>query len=107
MFISIAHEENKMKSSFRFNGQELVVENVIPASEEFDSAVGNELQRVFGEDKKFDLRPVENFVNSEQTENIFNGVVTGQLESEAPIAITVFVKKEAVMTATGFISFRK
>ena len=93
-----------MKSSFRFNGQELVVENVIPASEEFDSAVGNELRRVFGEDKKFDLRPVENF---EQTENIFNGVVTGQLESEAPIAITVFVKKEAVMTAAGFISFRK
>ena len=107
MFISIAHEENKMKSSFRFNGQELVVENVIPASEEFDNAVGNELRRVFGEDKKFDLRPVENFVNSEQTENIFNGVVTGQLESEAPIAITVFAKKEAVMTAAGFISFRK
>ncbi|QQG30999.1 hypothetical protein [Escherichia phage UPEC01] len=96
-----------MKSSFRFNGQELVVENVIPASEEFDSAVGNELRRVFGEDKKFDLRPVENFVNSEQTENIFNGVVTGQLESEAPIAITVFAKKEVVMTAAGFISFRK
>lgn len=107
MFISIAHEENKMKSSFRFNGQELVVENVIPASEEFDIAVGNELRRVFGEDKKFDLRPVENFVNSEQTENIFNGVVTGQLESEAPIAINVFDKKEAVITAAGFISFRK
>lgn len=96
-----------MKSSFRFNGQELVVENVIPASEEFDNALGNELRRVFGEDKKFDLRPVENFVNSEQTENIFNGIVTGQLESEAPIAITVFVKKEAVMTTAGFISFRK
>lgn len=96
-----------MKSSFRFNGQELVVENVIPASEEFDSAVGNELRRVFGEDKKFDLRPAENFVNSEQTENIFNGVVTGQLESEAPIAINVFDKKEVVMTAAGFISFRK
>lgn len=96
-----------MKSSFRFNGQELVVENVIPASEEFDIAVGNELRRVFGEDKKFDLRPVENFVNSEQTENIFNGVVTGQLESEAPIAINVFDKKEAVITAAGFISFRK
>ncbi|QHR72601.1 hypothetical protein dhabil_258 [Escherichia phage dhabil] len=96
-----------MKSAFRFNGQELVVENVIPASEEFDSAVGNELRRVFGEDKQFDLRPVENFSQPEQTENIFNGVVTGQFESEAPISITVFVKKQPLMTAAGFISFRK
>lgn len=96
-----------MKSTFRFNGQELVVENVIPASEEFDSAVGNELRRVFGEDKQFDIRPVENFSYPEQTENIFNGVVKGQLESEAPISVTVFVKKQPLMTTAGFISFRK
>lgn len=96
-----------MKSIFRFNEQELVVENVIPASQEFDTALGNELRRVFGDDRKFDIRPIENFTSPEQTENIFNGVLTGQLESEAPIKITVFSNKTELMSAAGFISFRK
>jgi hypothetical protein len=96
-----------MKSIFRFNEQELVVENVIPASQEFDTALGNELKRVFGDNRKFDIRPIENFTSPEQTENIFNGVLTGQLESEAPIKITVFSNKTELMSAAGFISFRK
>ena len=96
-----------MKSSFRFNGQETVVSDVIPASDEFDIAVGNELRKVFGDDKKFDIRPIENFSHPEQTENIFNGVVTGQLESEAPIAVHVYLDKNLVSSAAGFISFRK
>lgn len=96
-----------MKSSFRFNGQEIVVENVIAASDEFNAGVFSSLQTIFGQDKIFEMRPVENFSNPEQTETIFNGVVTGQFESEAPVAVHVYSNEVLVMTAAGFISFRK
>lgn len=96
-----------MKSSFRFNGQETVVSDVIPASDRFNSTIMQVLTIVYGEDKKFDLRPVENFSNPEQTETIFNGVVSGQLESEAPIVVHI-LKEDLLMTSVaGFISFRK
>lgn len=36
-----------MKSMLRFNGQELVVEDVIPADDAFNEAVIDELNRVF------------------------------------------------------------
>lgn len=103
----VINEETVMKSSLRFNGQELVVENVIPASEEFNKSLYDELIKVFGASFSFTICPVENFSRPDQSESIFQGVISGQFESEAPIAIKVVNNEVEVMTIPAFISFRK
>ncbi|EJP8998743.1 hypothetical protein NZD16_000251 [Escherichia coli] len=98
-----------MKSSLRFLGQELVVEGVIPADNAFNEAVYDEFIKIFGTDKKFGILifPSENFSKPEQTESIFQGVVTGKFESEAPVKIEVYIEDSLVASVAAFISFRK
>lgn len=95
-----------MKSTFRFNGKELVVQDVIPADEKFNEELHRELVSTFG-DRQFSLTPVENFTLPEQTESIFHGVISGKLESETPVLVEVFEGEELIMSMAGFISFRK
>lgn len=96
-----------MKSSLRFLGQELVVEGVIPADNAFNEVVYDEFIKIFGTDKKFGIFPSENFSKPEQTESIFQGVVTGEFESEAPVKIEVYIEDSLVASVAAFISFRK
>lgn len=98
-----------MKSAFRFNGSEVIVENVIPASPEFNDAIVAEVQKVIGKDKHFIFQPVKNFAVPDMSEAIFNDLLIGKYEGEAPIVIIVTDEKgsEIKMTFPAFLSFRK
>lgn len=95
-----------MHSFIRFNGVEASIDNVIPASEEFNEVVVKELQKVYG-DKLFAIDPLLNFTNPGQTDTIFSGIMTGQFESEAPVKIQVADETGVIATSTAFIGFRK
>lgn len=98
-----------MKSAFRFNGSEVIVEGVIPASPEFNDALVAEVEKVIGDKKYFTVEPVENFAVPDMSEAIFIDVLMGRYEGEAPVVIKVAVEKggEAKMTFPAFLSFRK
>lgn len=109
-----------MHSFIRVNGKEAFVEGVRPIDLEFNDKVVSELRKFFGEKAQFNISPVANFINEDQTDNIFSGIITGQFESEAPISIDVFLDiapiesfdsaaemPEPDMTIPAFIGFRK
>lgn len=101
-----------MHSFFRFNNQEIVVENVAPASNEFQRVVNDFLVKAFGEDKDICLEPYENFKEPAKTPEILSSVLLGTLESEKPMRITVTrVGDEEIISEpvsfVGFIGFRK
>lgn len=109
-----------MRSFIRVNGKEAYVEDVRPIDIAFNEKVVSELRTVFGEKAQFNIRPVANFANEEHTDNIFSGIITGQFESEAPVAIEVFIDIEPFdsfnsanelpepdITIPAFLGFRK
>ncbi|UIW11235.1 MAG: hypothetical protein [Enterobacter phage ENC9] len=109
-----------MRSFIRVNGKEAYVEDVRPIDMAFNEKVVSELRKVFGEKAQFNIRPVANFANEEHTDNIFSGIITGQFESEAPVAIEVFIDIESFdtfnsadelpepdITIPAFLGFRK
>lgn len=109
-----------MRSFIRVNGKEAYVEDVRPVDVAFNEKVVSELRKVFGEKAQFNIRPVANFVNEENTDNIFTGIITGQFESEAPVVIDVFIDIESFdtfnsadelpepdITIPAFLGFRK
>lgn len=95
-----------MHSFIRFNGIEASIDNVIPASEQFNEVVVKELQKVYG-DKLFAVDPLQNFTKPDQTDTIFAGIMSGKFESEAPVQIQVADETGVIATATAFIGFRK
>lgn len=97
-----------MKSMLRFNGQELVVEDAIPADDAFNEAVIDELNRVFPGAFHIAMEPLKNFRDPEHTDQIFVGVVTGHLETEVPMVVLVkYSKDDTPFRAPAFLSFRK
>lgn len=109
-----------MRSFIRVNGKEAYVEDVRPVDVAFNEKVVSELRKVFGEKAQFNIRPIANFVNEEHTDNIFTGIITGQFESEAPVAIDIFIDIESFdtfnsadelpepdITIPAFLGFRK
>ena len=95
-----------MHSFIRFNGIEASIDNVVPASEQFNEVIVKELKKVYG-DKLFAVDPMQNFTNPDQTDTIFVGIMTGQLESEAPVQIQVADETGVIATSAAFIGFRK
>lgn len=79
-----------MRSFIRFSGKEISVENVRIVDMEFNDTFIKELRNIYGQKAQFNITPFKNFIAPEQTDNIFNGVITGQYEGEAPISISVF-----------------
>lgn len=95
-----------MRSFIRLNGIEASIDDVIPASEQFNEVVVKELQKIYG-DKLFAFAPMQNFTNPDQTDTIFAGIISGQLESEAPVQIQVADETGVIATSTAFFGFRK
>lgn len=79
-----------MRSIFRFNGTETVVENKCPVDGDFNKAIFSELIKVFGANVQFRVKPVANFKAPEKTDEIFQAIIMGHWESEAPIQIDVY-----------------
>lgn len=109
-----------MRSFIRFNGVETSVENARIIDAEFNNVFMQELRKVFGEKSMFIVEPDKNFVNEEKTDTIFQGIITGQFESEAPIKIAVFINPvldittlasdevpEPDVVVPAFLGFRK
>ena len=95
-----------MRSFIRLNGIEASIDGVIPASEQFSEVVVKELQKIYG-DKLFAFDPMQNFTNPDQTDTIFAGIMSGQLESEAPVQIQVADETGVIAVSTAFFGFRK
>lgn len=97
-----------MKTTLRFNEIEMTVEDVTASSKEFNDALAAEMIRIFGHDRVV-VTPSKFFKDEEHTDNNFMGIVTGQLEGEAPISIKVLDEKmeEVLISFPAFISFRK
>ena len=96
-----------MKSILRINGVEVVVENVPPASVEFNIALGKEIEKMFGECEKVDAQPV---LKLGQREEGFESVVSSILWGHQPgiIAMSFTLKtKEAAndIVIPGFVEF--
>ncbi|AIX12185.1 hypothetical protein ACQ46_gp239 [Citrobacter phage Moon] len=96
-----------MKSIFRINGVEAVVEGVIPVSEPFNEAVQKELEKLFNGHDKFIINPLNRFGMKDKIDDYINGVVKGEIEGEFPVAVTVIDKDESICTVPAFILFRK
>lgn len=110
-----------MRSFIRFNGQETSVENMLVIDNKFNAVIIEELRRVFGAHANFAITPTANFIDEAQTDNIFNGVITGKYEGECPVAIKVFTtplekpindleeseEPEPQMVVPAFLGFRK
>ncbi|QQG32247.1 hypothetical protein CkP1_0212 [Citrobacter phage CkP1] len=95
-----------MKSIFRINGTEIVVEGVAPVSDAFNETVLAELKKIFG-DKTLQSEPLGRFGIKENIETYIEGVIAGQVEGEFAVAIQVLEENEVIMTTPAFVVFRK
>lgn len=94
-----------MKSILRMNGQELVVEGVIPVSDEFNKAVFDEIQKVTP--GLVEMEPTAPFgVPEDRVEGYISHTLWGKFDGEVPFNIKV-VNGDAVSHFTAFICFRK
>lgn len=107
-----------MRSFIRVNGIEASVEGVRPVDFEYNNLVVNTLKGIFGQNAQFNIIAAPNFTNEENSENIFNGIIMGKYESEAPVTIQVFTELEKPIeehaelpepnaTIAAFLGFRK
>lgn len=102
-----------MKSSLRVQGVEILVEGVIPASEEFSKKV---LSEMFKTPSLFDvsIEPKEIF-GKENSDTLTAGIITGLVEGELPVSVNIFHKGPSqeesftslFLSVPGFIVFRK
>ncbi|AKU43864.1 hypothetical protein CPT_Merlin218 [Citrobacter phage Merlin] len=95
-----------MKSIFRINGVEIVVEDVVPMSYEFNEVVFKELKKILG-DKKLQSTPIGRFGMKENVDTYIESVVTGQLEGEFSVAVQTVENDEVILTLPAFVIFRK
>lgn len=95
-----------MKSIFRINGVEIVVEDVVPMSNEFNEVVFKELKKILG-DKQLQSTPIGRFGMKENVDTYIEGVVTGQLEGEFSVAVQTVENDEVILTLPAFVIFRK
>lgn len=98
-----------MKSILRINGTETIVENVAPNSKAFSEKASETLREIFGEDKNFLLSPLPRFGMKENTDTYNSGVLSGNIEGECCVAVSVVEEygENPVSTIPAFIVFRK
>lgn len=109
-----SHEDNVMKSTLRIDGTEIVVENVIPLSEEFYKETSS---KVFKNPENYDIviNPQQVFGKTEEesakmTVLVLNGLEEGNI----PVVVEFYHKgtgpnqfTSLFMTAPGFVTFSK
>ena len=96
-----------MKSILRMNGQETVVEGVVPVSDEFNNMVFNEIQKIAK--GMVEMVPLAPFgIPEDKCEGYIAYTLNGKFDGEVPFKITVTnVEQSSDVVLNAFVVFRK